>query len=408
MDELSRINQRKIEQLTRLNELSRSVVRVLDLDKVLTEIVDKATAMLNVETGSVLLLDDKDEPTGELYFATSVSEGKRIEISTRLQPNQGFAGWVIATGQPIYANEVDQDPRWFGEVETGFNTHSLLCVPLELDGRAQGVLQVLNSKEPAGFNEEHVALLSAFAATATIAIENARLYKQAQEADQQRRRAAETLSAMAAIILNKAHDMNNIIGSIRMSVLRLQKTYAADTKLLHKLNDIQQRAEDATALFAEIRSQARLRRVSLAATDARACLERAIQSCWWPANITLSKRYEPDLPPVRANDQHLESIFYNLLVNAIQVLETSGGEIRLSARYARPNWVEIAVSDNGPGIPPHIQNDLFDPEVSGRAEGLGLGLWLAQIFVHQFGGEIEFSSSPDRGTTFRVWLPVWP
>ena len=88
----ARQHRRQIDELALVNKLSRSVVRVLDLDTVLTRIVYEAIRMLNVETGSVLLLD---EPTGELTFATSVSNGRRINIATRLRQNQGVAGWVV-------------------------------------------------------------------------------------------------------------------------------------------------------------------------------------------------------------------------------------------------------------------------------------------------------------------------
>jgi len=179
----AREHQRKIDELTHLNELSRSVVQVLDLDKVLTKIVSAATEMLNVETGSVLLLD---EDRAELYFATSVSNGKPVEISTRLRKDQGVGGWVLSSGQPACLNDLAGDPRWYGEVEVDFNTQSLLCVPLQAEQRALGVLQVLNTKKREGFRDEDLALLSAFAASATIAIENAHLFREARQARQLR------------------------------------------------------------------------------------------------------------------------------------------------------------------------------------------------------------------------------
>jgi GAF domain-containing protein len=116
-------HQRQVEELTLLNDLSRSLVQVLDLDQALTEIVYQAIQMLNVETGSVLLLD---AASGELTFATSVSNGQRVDIPTRLSKNQGIAGHVASTGEVVAVGDVEQDPRWFGEVETGFTTRSLL------------------------------------------------------------------------------------------------------------------------------------------------------------------------------------------------------------------------------------------------------------------------------------------
>jgi GAF domain-containing protein len=171
--------QRRIEELERLNQVSRSVVRVLDLDQVLTRILHEATQMLDVETGSVLLIDAE---TGELAFRVSVREGQRVRISQRLEMGQGVAGWVAERGEPLLVQDAHRDRRWYGEVEEGFSTHTILCVPLKTDDRIIGVLQVLNKNGPIGFTDRDMALLSAFATSATVAIENARLFAEARQA----------------------------------------------------------------------------------------------------------------------------------------------------------------------------------------------------------------------------------
>ncbi len=172
-------SQRRIQELERLSEVSRSVVRVLDLDQVLTRILHEATQMLDVETGSVLLLD---EQTRELIFRVSVQEGRPVEISRRLKPGQGIAGQVAQSGQPVLVPDARQDPSWYGEVEAEFITRSVLCVPLKIDDHVIGVLQALNKKGPVGFTERDLTLFSAFATSATVAIENARLFADARQA----------------------------------------------------------------------------------------------------------------------------------------------------------------------------------------------------------------------------------
>ncbi len=171
-------SQRRIEELERLSQISRSVVRVLDLDQVLTRILHEATRLLNVETGSVLLVDKE---TNELVFRVSVQDGQPVQISQRLKTGQGVAGWVAQHGEPLLVPDVRQDIRWYGEVESGFLTRSILCVPLKTNGQVIGVLQALNKKGPIGFADRDLTLLSAFAASATVAIENARLFSEARQ-----------------------------------------------------------------------------------------------------------------------------------------------------------------------------------------------------------------------------------
>jgi len=171
-------SQRRIQELERLNEISRSVVRVLDLDQVLVRILHEITQLLDVETGAALLLD---EATQELAFRLSVQEGRTIHITQRLKVGQGVAGWVAEHGEPLRVPDVQEDPRWYGEVENGFSTRSILCVPLRIDDHVIGVLQALNKKGPLGFTDRDLALLSAFASSATVAIENARLFAEARQ-----------------------------------------------------------------------------------------------------------------------------------------------------------------------------------------------------------------------------------
>jgi GAF domain-containing protein len=184
--------QRRVEELERLNEISRSVVRVLDLDQVLIRILREATHMLDVETGSVLLADPE---TGELVFRVSVKEGEPVDISQRLKLGEGIAGWVAQHGEPLLVRDVHQDPRWYGEVKTGFFTRSVLCVPLKIDGHIIGALQALNKKGPVGFTDRDLVLLSSFATSATVAIENARLFAEVRQA-----RALRALNETAAVL----------------------------------------------------------------------------------------------------------------------------------------------------------------------------------------------------------------
>jgi signal transduction histidine kinase len=107
---------------------------------------------------------------------------------------------------------------------------------------------------------------------------------------------------------------------------------------------------------------------------------------------------------VRANARRLEAVFHNLLSNAVQSLTQRGGTIRLSTGLTVSGQVEIVVADDGPGIPDELRDRVFDPGVSGKDGGLGLGLWLVETFINQFDGQIDFTTSPEKGTAFTITL----
>ena len=98
----------------------------------------------------------------------------------------------------------------------------------------------------------------------------------------------------------------------------------------------------------------------------------------------------------------------NLILNAVDVLPP-GGEIRINVKKDKsPGFVLVTVADNGPGIPEHIQGRIFDPffTTKGQAKGTGLGLSVSRGIINKLGGYIHLTSTPGKGTTFTVALPI--
>jgi GAF domain-containing protein/two-component sensor histidine kinase len=396
-------------QLTYLNEVGSALTSSLDLAHVLKVIIEGVNSLLETERTSVFLIDTE---TNELVLRYTTEGDTEIRLPA---PWQGIVGWVATHDEPALVNDPLQDPRHLRQVAvaTGYAAHSILCVPLKVEGQVIGVIEVLNKTGEQQFNYQHQVLLTELTNWAAIALRNAHLFDQRVQAyqrlaaEQQRRIAAETRGAMAAVVLNMAHTMNNVIGAIRVWATGLEQTAITAPEMplasfSDELQRIRKNAEEAIKLISNMTDP--LEEVAQGPTDVHEYLARAVQSCWWPDNVRLQREYQPHLSPVRANAQRLEAIFHNLISNAIQALTERGGMVRLVTRQATGGPVEIVVADNGPGIPPELQERVFNPGVSGKHGGLGLGLWLAESFVHQFEGEITFTSSPAKGTAFVVTL----
>ena len=131
------------------------------------------------------------------------------------------------------------------------------------------------------------------------------------------------------------------------------------------------------------------------------------------SGLRIQRDYDISLPDLTGDKEQLIQVFLNLVRNAAQAMQGQG-VIELRTRIARqvtilkkrhPLAVMVQVIDNGPGIPAHLRDKIFYPLVSGRADGHGLGLTLAQDFVSQHHGSIEFDSEPGR-TCFTVMLPL--
>ncbi len=170
----------RLQQLTTVHEVGQVISSTLDLDAVLDQVLDKAVELLNAEAGSLLLVEDPSADLEEAALVFRVVQGPGAEklIGQKVPPGEGIAGQVFQSGEGRLVLDVQADPRWYTapDVITGFQTRSILCVPLISRGRPIGVLEIVNKKDGVPFDHTDQATLSTFALQAAIALENARLY----------------------------------------------------------------------------------------------------------------------------------------------------------------------------------------------------------------------------------------
>ncbi len=167
------------EALATLNRIAQTITSSLDIDEVIQRTMAGINEVLDVEAGSLLLVDDK---TGELYFRITLRGENRSVTAFRLQPGQGIAGWAVAHGTPAIVNDVSTDSRFYSKIDEaiGFKTKSVLCAPLIVQGRPIGALEVLN-KRHGYFTTGDQQLLTSMCASLAIAFQNAVLYRETQE-----------------------------------------------------------------------------------------------------------------------------------------------------------------------------------------------------------------------------------
>ncbi len=184
--------ERRARHLAMLNEIGRTLTSTLDLKPLLQQIMHSAAEMLDCEAGSLFMVD---EQTGELVFEVTVGPVAADLAGQRLPPGTGVVGKVVASGQPVITNQARSSNAWYADADrqTGFVTRDLLAVPLNVrrPGAASteraapaviGVLEVINKRSGLPFNLEDQELLTAFTGQAAVAIENARLYTQTDQA----------------------------------------------------------------------------------------------------------------------------------------------------------------------------------------------------------------------------------
>ncbi len=228
------------------------------------------------------------------------------------------------------------------------------------------------------------------------------------------RGAARSVAGMAAVL---AHEIKNPLSGIRGAAQLLEPSLEPqDHTLTHLICDEVDRIcalVDRMEMFSD-------KPIEREPVNIHRVLERVrkVAESGFARGATIHERYDPSLPPVYGNFDQLVQVFLNLIKNAAEAVPEEGGEILLSTafrhgvRLAIPGSnsrlklpLEVSITDNGAGVPEDLRPHLFDPFVTTKREGTGLGLALVAKLIGDHGGTVECDSEPRR-TTFRVMLPL--
>jgi len=229
------------------------------------------------------------------------------------------------------------------------------------------------------------------------------------------RNAARSVTAMAAML---AHEVKNPLSGIRGAAQLLEENAApADRELTRLICD---EADRIVALVDRMEVFSDRRPLERGPLNIHEVLDRVrlLAKNGFARHVHFVEAYDPSLPPVLGNRDALIQAFLNLVKNAAEAVPGQGGEIQIATafrhgvRLALPSSVTrrhlplmVTIADNGEGIPEDLRPHLFDPFVSTKRNGTGLGLALVAKVIEDHGGVIEFESQPRR-TVFRVFLPL--
>ena len=174
--------QRRLEEVAFLHRTGQALTASLEMEDVLRSLMDSVCQHFRVQAASVALMDDE---TGELVFRVATGAAADQVIGMRLKPGQGVAGWVVSSGEPILVPFAASDPRFYQGVDqaTGFHTHALMAVPIKLGQQVIGVIEAINPDD-GRLEENDVNLLLSVALLAASAIQNARHFVRARDAEQ--------------------------------------------------------------------------------------------------------------------------------------------------------------------------------------------------------------------------------
>jgi len=226
----------------------------------------------------------------------------------------------------------------------------------------------------------------------TLAETNRRL-EQAQEAA----RRSERLAALGQLSAGLAHEIRNPLGVIKGSAEMLAQKVSKTDLLAGELSGyILTESNRLSALVTRFLDFARPLHAELEPGSVTAVLDRGLErvtTAWKGPAITVQRRYQPELPRVELDPDLLEQAFVNLIQNAFEAMGGSGGTLRVEAATATTDVIEVVIEDTGPGILPELREQIFNPFVTTRKTGVGLGLSIVAKIVDGHHGNIHIENA---------------
>ena len=396
-------------QEVRLLDALQEVAQLLlsqPCQKVLDHLTSAANDLLNTSTSAIWLLS-KNELTLTAFNGDHQPEEK-------VTSKESLIWQAVVLKKTITTNNTGSNVH-FDRKDSIEATHwsRALIVPLLSgeDNRVLGAFSVFSSSPDAGRiaeSEWDEKVLTCLAYYAVLTVQN-ESHQQALRSSQERHWTAEAFAAVGDISANLLHNMNNKVGTIPVRIQAIQDKYSqileTDPYLANTLGEIERSATEAMQIVQE--NLLHLHPIRLEKLNIATLVADAIHAAQLPDSVRIETNGLDTLPTVIAGGQSLTFVFRNLIENAIAAMHGNG--LIAIHGLSGTEWVEISVSDSGPGISPELHDQIFELNFSGRASThpgkLGFGLWWVKSLMTRLGGSVIVESDGQKGTTFRLRLP---
>ncbi|MDO8964985.1 MAG: ATP-binding protein [Coriobacteriia bacterium] len=219
---------------------------------------------------------------------------------------------------------------------------------------------------------------------------------------------ADRLAAMGELTAGVAHEVRNPLGIIRASVQLMEDAECSRERVHEAAEVIKQEIDRLDKVIKALLDFGRPAQPTMRPVDVRQVLEEVVlfsRTFASRGKVDIAEEYGPGVPDVFADPEQLKQVFVNLISNAVQAMAETGGDL-VVATGADDGFVFVRFTDDGPGIEADMLGKVFDPFVSTRDDGTGLGLTIVHRIVDDHDGHIEVASEPGAGTAFTVWLPA--
>ncbi len=404
---LNRINlahgelNRRMRDLSTVNQISRMLRSTLEMEKLLGTIHRQVTNLLSVDNFYVALFDAEEEL---IWYPLAVKHSLRQDWPRRPLTNR-LTDRVIQEGKPLLlGHHAGKTLANIGLPSGEDAPYAWMGVPLITSERTIGCLALFSLSEEIEFTQEDIDLLTILSGQASVAIENALLYKRVEQ--------------RAVQLESLVHDLRSPISAVVSAIDVIQ-----DSTLIPEEDDLSNQAlriarRSAQRVLSMVESLLDIAKfqtndlvLELTPVDLKSLVAQTVEDFMMQANefgILLKDEVSSDLPPVMADKDKIKRVITNLVDNAVKY-SPSGGQIVIAANPIEKDKIKLQVIDTGPGIPEEYRQRIFErftqiPGQEGRRRGYGLGLTYCRLAVEAHKGRIWVEPRPGGGSIFAFTL----
>jgi signal transduction histidine kinase len=405
--------QQSLKETNALYHISQSLASSLDPSQLMQDVVDLLYRDFGFYHVQIYLMDPASNSL--VVGHGSGERGKLLQKDGfHLPVGTGIVGHVAAIGEPFTTNAVDQ-VLFFVRNPLLPDTQSEMVIPIKVEGHVLGVLDIQQSA-PNSLTDRQMQLMAAVADQLAVALQKASLYAELQNSLRQEKSMrsqliqSERLALIGRLLASVSHELNNPIQAIQNALFLIKEEESFSEQGRQDLEIVLSETERMATLIDRLRTTYRpthsdgYQEIQL--NEVIEYVHALTATHMRHSDIRFKFQPDPDLPPISGIPEQLRQVVLNLFMNAIEAMRTGGQLTVRTEQLPEQKKALLTFTDTGVGIDPKILPHIFEPFITDKDMGTGLGLTISYDIIHQHQGEIRAENNPQRGATFKVWLPV--
>jgi len=412
LSDINRRLRRKIFDHYTVFEISRHLSSMLDTKSLLDAILLTCLGQMGVDGAVILLTDSKSKLITDPHSKGIITDNFK---DLAIDYNSSFIEVLLKLERPLTVAELHNYLEKNHSIFKLLNKLQIkLITPMIIKNRLLGILFLTDKISGASYYENDLEFLSLLMNQLSVAMENARLYEQERQINEELQRTqkllveSEKMAALGKLSASIAHEVNNPLGIINNYLQILSIKEMPEDVYSNYIKILKEEVRRIAGIVNQLLDFYRPHQDYVVEVD----LKRVIAETFTLLSHLLTKSgvdvqmdIQEDLPIIWGSPEKLKQVFLNLLMNTIEALR-NGGKVKISAKIIGQH-IDIRVSDNGTGIAKENLSKIFEPFYTTKAkDGIGLGLSVCYGIIQWHKGDISVSNNSDGGATFQISLPI--